>query len=291
MQEGTKPDCITCHTANPPHRNSNINSRHLKRVACTTCHIPSFAKVAPTDTFRDWSAPGELNLITGLYDPARTMQANVTPQYQFWDGISSLFYDFGTAFTPQSNGNVLMGGPAAATQTTAGAKIYPFKYHTALQPYDTVTGFLLPLKIGQFYMQGDLVNAIPLGQDALGWARNPYDFQKTERWMGLSHEVSPKENALGYSSCNTCHNTTSPKVPLKSLGYTIKTGQTTATLCSSCHGAETYSFSAVHPRHTNEGYDCSRCHNFSKAPVMLDRAGGTTFHPVLLIMRTRAGIA
>ncbi len=266
VQEGTGPNCTTCHTANPPHSNSNINSRHLKRVNCTVCHIPTFAKVAPTDMFRDWSAPGELNLATGLYDPQRTMQSNVTPRYGWWDGKSSI-YEFGTASVPGASGNVYMAGPSAASATTLGAKIFSFKHHTALQPMDAVTKYLLPLKIGQFYMQGDLVNAIPLGQDALGWPRNPYDYQKTERWMGLFHEVSPKENALGYNNaCNTCHGTTTPKVPLKSLGYTIRTGQTTAALCSSCHDSETYSFNAVHPRHTNEGYDCSRCHNFSKAP-------------------------
>lgn len=266
VQEGTGPSCTTCHTANPPHSNSNINSRHVKRVNCTVCHIPTFAKVAPTDTFRDWSAPGELNVATGLYDPARTMQKNLVPQYGWWDGKTSL-YNFGTAAVPGASGNVYMAGPAAANASTAGAKIFAFKHHTALQPIDTVTKYLLPLKIGQFYMQGDLANAIPLGQDGVGWPRNPYDYEKTERWMGLFHEVSPKENALGYNNaCTTCHGTTNPKVPLKSLGYTIKTGQTTATLCSSCHGSETYSFNAVHPRHTNEGYDCSRCHNFSKAP-------------------------
>ncbi|MHC1745002.1 MAG: multiheme c-type cytochrome [Syntrophobacteraceae bacterium] len=56
VEEGTKPDCVTCHTATPPHSNSNINNYHVKRVHCTTCHIPTFAKVAQTDMFRDWGA-------------------------------------------------------------------------------------------------------------------------------------------------------------------------------------------------------------------------------------------
>jgi hypothetical protein len=264
IEEGTKPDCTTCHTATPPHSNSNINNYHVKRVHCTTCHIPTFAKKAPTDMFRDWSAFGELNLATGLYDPARTMQGNVTPQYKFWDRVSSVFYGFGSAATPQANGNVLMAGPGAASPVTTGAKIHPFKVHTALQPVDTVTDYLLPLKIGRFYMEGDLVNAVPLGQAGVGWPANPYDYQRTERWMGLFHEVSPKEQALAASnSCTTCHGGTTTRMNLKSMGYTAK--KPTSDLCNDCHGSESYSFTAVHPRHTSRGVNCSSCHTFSRA--------------------------
>jgi hypothetical protein len=263
VEEGTRPDCITCHTATPPHSNSNINNYHVKRVHCTTCHIPTFAKSAPTDMFRDWSAHGELNTATGLYDPARTMQANVTPQYKFWDGTSQ-FYDFGTRATLQPNGNVLMAGPVASSPAGTGAKIHPFKVHTALQPMDTLTDFLLPLKIGRFYMEGDLVNAIPLGQDGLGWPRNPYDYQKTERWMGLFHEVAPREQALASNnSCTTCHGGTNTRMDLRSMGYTAK--KPASDLCNDCHGSKSYSFTSVHPRHTSKGYDCSACHNFSRA--------------------------
>jgi hypothetical protein len=263
VEEGTKPECITCHTATPPHSNSNINNYHVKRVHCATCHIPTFAKSAPTDMFRDWSAFGELNIATGLYDPARTMQSNVSPQYKFWDGKSQ-FYNFGTAATAQANGNVLMAGPVDASPTVSGAKIHPFKVHTAKQAVDLVTDYLLPLKIGRFYMEGDLVNAIPLGQDGVGWPRNAYDYQTTERWMGLFHEVSPKEQALASnSSCTTCHGGTTPRMDLKSMGYTAK--KPTSDLCNDCHSLKSYSFTAVHPRHTGKGYNCSSCHNFSRA--------------------------
>lgn len=263
IQEGTKPECTSCHTATPPHRNSNINARHLGRVHCTVCHIPTFAKNAPTDMFRDWPGTPELNTVTGLYDPARDMRSNVTPQYRFWDGKNTTFYQFGTRATPGANGFVSMAAPVGSI-TTSGAKIYAFKYHTATQPIDTVTRFLLPLKIGYFYTTGDLDAAIKYGQTAVGWAQNPYEYQDTERWMGLFHEVSPKESALGYNNaCNTCHGTTNPKVPLKTLGYTAK--KPTSDLCNDCHELESYSFNAVHPRHANEGYDCSVCHSFSKA--------------------------
>jgi len=263
VEEGSKPDCISCHSSAPPHKNTVINSSHVARVHCTACHIPKFAKSAPTDMFRDWSAFGELNTQSGLYDPARTMAAEVVPQYRFWDGRSR-FYSFGDAAVPEENGNVLMAGPAAAGPATMGAKLHPFKVHTALQPVDTVTNRLLPLKIGRFYMEGDLVNAVPLGQDGVGWQRNPYGFQSTERWMGLFHEVAPKEQALGFSdSCTSCHGGASTRMDLKSMGYAAR--KAVDDLCNDCHGSKAYAFSRVHPRHTNKGIDCSACHDFTRA--------------------------
>jgi hypothetical protein len=271
VEEGVKVDCANCHTS-APHRatttltstNANHLNTHTKRVSCNTCHIPQYAKGAPTDMFRDWSAPGELNTSTWLYDPVRSLQKALTPSYAWWNGQNQ-FYNFNTAISPGADGKVLMAGPTVASATTTGAKIYPVKIHEALQPIDTVTGKLLPLKISQFYMQGDLSNAVPLGQDAVGWPRNPYDFQETKRVMGLFHEVSPKTAAIGYNNCNACHNTTTPRVPLKGLGYTAKSGMSVNQVCSQCHGSETYSFNTAHTRSEHTREDCSRCHDFSKA--------------------------
>jgi len=157
-----------------------------------------------------------------------------------------------------------MAGPANASPATTGAKIHPFKVHAASQPIDILTKYLLPLKIGRFYMEGDLVNAVPLGQDGVGWPRNAYDFQKTERWMGLFHEVAPKEQALAYNnSCTSCHGGTTTRMNLKSMGYTAI--KPTSDLCNDCHGSQSYSFTSVHPRHTSRGYDCSTCHTFNRA--------------------------
>ena len=276
IQEGTKPDCTACHTAAPHKATTTVTAAnatrlntHAKRVACVTCHIPAFAKNAPTDMRRDWSAPGVLNLVTGLYDPARTMLSNVAPQYKWWNGVNSVFYSFGANVAPQANGKVLMAGPANATIATAGAKIHPFKVHAAKQPVETLpatTKRLLPLKMSQFYMQGDLVNAIPQGQDGVGWPRNAYTYQETERWMGLFHEVAPKEQAIGYQNCNACHNTSAPKVPLKALGYVKKASMTVSQVCSQCHGAETYSFNTAHTNSNHSSRNCNSCHDFSRAP-------------------------
>jgi len=47
------------------------------------------------------------------------------------------------------------------------------------------------------------------------------------------------------------------------MGYTAK--KPTSDLCNDCHGMQTYSFTAVHSRHTGKGINCSSCHTFSRA--------------------------
>src|SRR6266542_1293176 len=42
-----------CH-GSAPHKVAALN-RHAKRVNCSVCHIPSFAREEPTDMMRDWS--------------------------------------------------------------------------------------------------------------------------------------------------------------------------------------------------------------------------------------------
>ena len=53
-----RPYCENCHKKNAPHRTAVLN-RHAASVACTTCHIPQFAKKDATDMRRDWSKPSE----------------------------------------------------------------------------------------------------------------------------------------------------------------------------------------------------------------------------------------
>ena len=57
--------CTNCHPATP-HSDSTLN-RHTARLKCNVCHVPSFAKTAPTDMRRDWSLPG-----TSMRRPACT---------------------------------------------------------------------------------------------------------------------------------------------------------------------------------------------------------------------------
>jgi hypothetical protein len=249
--------CTNCHPAGP-HSDSTLN-RHTARLECNVCHVPMFAKTAPTDMRRDWSLPGDLNPATGLYEPHMVLQTNVTPVYRFFNGRSQ-FYQFGTPAVPAANGRVLMAGPLGSV-TEAGSKITAMKRHEGRQPVDPVTGWLLPLKIGVFFQKNDILTAITQGVAAMGWAANGHAYAETERFMGLYHEVAPKEQALG---CSSCHGGT--RMDFAALGYTPLTTYNGKPICSSCHSAKTGSFSKIHEKHvTDKRYDCSTCHTFKKA--------------------------
>jgi hypothetical protein len=250
--------CTNCHSA-APHGSRDID-KHTARVNCTVCHIPTFAKVAPTDMDRDWSRPGVLVPETGLYEPYHVKGTNVVPEYRFFNG-KSYFYQFGDPAVAGENGRIILSEPDG-TIADPGAKIHAFKHHLGNQPRDPVTGRLLPLKIGKFFETGQIAAAAELGATGVGWAYNGYEFAGTERYLGLFHEVAPKGSAL---TCNSCHNG-GTRLDFAALGYTPNATRNGRALCSSCHGSESASFSSVHSRHvTNYGYDCSTCHGFSRA--------------------------
>jgi hypothetical protein len=257
--------CTNCHT---PEHNEDIR-KHTARVNCTVCHIPIFAKVAGTDMNRDWSRPGELVEAKGLYEPAHEKDTHVVPEYRFFNG-KSYFYQFGDPVDVGENGRVVMSAPEGNIGDSA-AKIYAFKHHLATQPVEPHNGRLLPLKIGKFFETGEIDEAVNLGATAVSWYENgdivDYEFADTERYMGLFHEVAPKEQAL---SCNDCHNGGS-RLDFVALGYTPKATYNSKPLCASCHKDETNEwpeeyFKKVHAKHVNDKkLDCSKCHNFSSA--------------------------
>ncbi len=250
--------CTNCHPS-APHGDSRLN-RHTARVDCTTCHIPRFAKAAATDMHRDWSAPGDIDPVKRLYEPHHTAATNVVPQYRFWNGTSS-FYQFGDPAVPGPSGRIVMSEPVG-TVGSPGARIFPFKRHTALQPIDPATRVLLPLKIGVFFQTGAVDAAVEQGVAAVGWQDRGHEFAETERWMGIFHEVAPKEQAL---SCASCH-PAAGRLDFAALGYTPLATRNGKPLCQSCHGRKELGFYDVHRKHVDsERIDCSGCHSFSAA--------------------------
>jgi hypothetical protein len=249
--------CTNCHSTSP-HDRSDLN-RHTAKVNCTVCHIPAFARQSPTDMERDWSKPGDQDLVKKLWDPHMVRQKNVTPEYKFFNSKSTA-YNFGDQAIPGSNGRILMSGPVGDV-TDPAAKLNAFKHHLGTQPIDPVDQKLLPLKIGIFFQTGDLAPAVSEGVKAVNWTDHGHAFANTERYLGVFHEVAPKENAL---SCNDCHG--GARVNFQALGYAAKTQNNGRPLCSSCHESESYNFTQVHQKHVREeGFDCLRCHNFSRA--------------------------
>ena len=257
--------CTNCHSQRP--HNNNTIDKHTARVDCTVCHIPEFAKVASTDMVRDYSKPPTLDPARQLYDPNMERASNVKPEIAFWNGTSE-FYQFGSQATLDSSARVLMAGPLGDINDGA-AKLFAFKHHLAVLPHDPVSGRILPMKMGILFQSGDVDRAITVGVSELGWSLpQGYDFIGAERYMGIFHEVSPANDALG---CNDCHNG-GTRVDFTALGYRPRPERDpniAANCASGCHGNESDEWSAstfftqVHARHVDrQGFTCSRCHGF-----------------------------
>ncbi len=278
-----KMGCEDCHTSSP-HQEDRLN-KHTARVNCTVCHIPEYAKVAGTDMFRDWSVPGEYNDTKGLCEPYMELETNLVPEYGFFNGYSKIiaFGDNTAAFT--KNGVVQMAVPEGNIND---GKINAFKRHTGKQPVETAaTSRLLPLKIGMFFKgynnNCDNVDAaIRKGAQLVGWVADPadlnYTFADTERYMGLFHEVAPKDKAL---SCTDCHSGSDEgRLDFEALGYETKPTHNGEPLCESCHnlrgkkhrygeawdGTTARTFEKIHKTHVDKKeYNCNTCHYFDSA--------------------------
>lgn len=256
-------NCGVCH-GERPHDSREIND-HTAKLNCTVCHIPSFAKVAATDMSRDWSQPGDLVAAKGLYEPHHEKGLDVTPVYRWFNGQSA-FYQFGEPAQAGPNGRIPLAEPLGDVQDPA-AKLYAFKYHQGNQPMDPATGRLLPLKIGKFFESGQIDEAVKLGAEAVGWTYNGHSFAKTERYMGLFHEVAPSDEAL---ACNDCHSG-GQRLDFDALGYGRLASRNGRPLCSSCHEDESDEwsgnelFAKIHDKHVDDkGLDCASCHGFSR---------------------------
>jgi hypothetical protein len=153
-----------------------------------------------------------------------------------------------------------MAGPLGSIQDP-GAKIHALKSHLGVQPIDSITKRLLPLKMGIFYQTGDVATAVAQGAAAVGWPYSGHEFANTERKLGLYHQVAPKDSAL---SCTSCHGTT--RMNFAELGYRPLATRNGRPLCGSCHGLKSASFFAIHDKHVGDKrLDCSTCHAFSRA--------------------------
>ena len=99
--------------------------------------------------------------------------------------------------------HVLLGDPDV---DDPGAKIWPFKVHLAVQPYDTQHNYLMqPVTSGQggFWNEFDWDQALRLGAEVTGMDYSgDYGFAATAMYWPQTHMVAPKEDAL---SCQQCH--------------------------------------------------------------------------------------
>ena len=216
-------ECEQCHTSKP--HESDIVNEHTVKVACQTCHIPTYAKVNSTKTHWDWSKAGDLRngkpyvtkdslgnetyqSIKGKIDWGR----NLTPEYKWFNGTADhyLLTDTATVFPIVLN-------PFKGDYQDPDAKIYPVKVMRSVQPYDPVNKRLLSPKLwdkevgkGAYWKDFNWVTSLKAGMEYLNLPYSgQYTFEKTESNWIVNHMVSPKENSL---KCESCHQQTNSQI-------------------------------------------------------------------------------
>ncbi|CAD5373212.1 Cytochrome c [Rubrivivax sp. A210] len=194
-----------CHTATPHGAVTNgaALNRHTAKVACQTCHIPSFAKVVAgvgfaTEMARDWQAPEVSQTACsgrGGWLPKEIKASNVRPTYKWFDGTSRVAV-LGESLTGMPTRTVdattaaqlgistgatayILGNPNGAVNTAA-AKIYPMKEHwgklarsttapgSASNPAGVPTNTLIPHSVSEFFRTGSFCRSV-----ASGLGQNP----------------------------------------------------------------------------------------------------------------------
>jgi hypothetical protein len=261
----------TCH----PTKNSLTSghstvdtNHHMTRVACQTCHLPKYAKNAndttateATETNRTWEA-NEWNTTLLRYEPLPTKANDLMPKYAFWNGTSWGNNLTNVAVIDPVTGYYKISRPNGAINDAAGTKLYPFKYKTAQQPLDTTNGQLIALNTATFFATGNYNQAVLDGLANMGRTGDAWKTVTTDEYQVLNHQIPPASgNVL---ACADCHKNTT-RMNLPAMGYTVKGALTT--ICAQCHGSKSNpGFQSVHDRHVKGyGYDCSFCHNFSRA--------------------------
>ena len=210
-------ECEHCHGENP--HDTAVLNEHTIKVACQTCHIPTYAKANATKMTWDWSTAGRLengqpfethdkngNLVYASIKGTFTWATNVTPEYEWFNGTASHYLlgdRIGTARPVAIN--TLYGSYA-----DRASKIVPVKIHRANQIYDPKTGLLIQPKLfaptageGAFWKDFDWQRSAAEGMKTVGLPYSgTYAFVATEMTLPLNHMVAPKGQAVG---CSQCH--------------------------------------------------------------------------------------
>jgi octaheme c-type cytochrome (tetrathionate reductase family) len=216
-------NCTDCH-AGTPHKNNPRLDMHVDRIACQTCHVPTFARTLPTKVWWDWSTAGKDQMVVkdryGLptYDKMKgdfRWAKDVVPVYIWFNGSSE---------------RVLMGEKVDASKIVhlnnpngsradRASKITPFKLMRGKQPYDSSTGQIAVPHLfgpGGYWQTYDWSTAIGNGMKLAGlnYSGN-FGWVETDMYWKVNHMVVPKAQAL---RCDDCHQARG-RMDWKALGY------------------------------------------------------------------------
>jgi octaheme c-type cytochrome (tetrathionate reductase family) len=221
--------CTDCHRGDV-HKNSLLN-RHAGKIACQTCHIPTFAKAKPTKVWWDWSTAGKDVKPEEVkkdaygekqYDRMKgdfAWNKEIVPTYYWYNGTVDRVL-LGDKIDPT---RVVKLSAAKGSRTDPNSRIFPFKVMRGKQPYDSenmtvavVNVFGPPTSESAYWVHYDWNKAIAAGMKA---ADQPYSGKfgwiETSMVWPVNHMVAPREKAL---KCADCHGAKG-RLDWKALGY------------------------------------------------------------------------
>jgi octaheme c-type cytochrome (tetrathionate reductase family) len=204
--------CEKCHGPTPHGVAGMLGSHlddHVRTIACETCHIPSVARTTPTLLRRDYSAAGrdlpEAKDQFGMPTYAKQFGTLVwgmdqVPDYLWSDGSRRVAL-IGDKIDPA--GVVSLNAPVGEKRNP-NARIFPFKTHTAVQPYDSKNLTLaIPKLFEDYWLNFDWGQAIAAGMKSVGQKYSgEFGFVETRMYSSIHHAVVPARAALG---CADCH--------------------------------------------------------------------------------------
>ena len=206
--------CESCHSSEP-HKNDSKMNDHTDVVSCQACHIPTYARVNPTEMWWDWSKAGKMKdgkpyveegpFGKPVYKSIKgefKWEKNVVPEY-FWSNGSQTSTTADDVIDPAQ---IVKVSHPVGDRTDPESRIFPFKIHRGKQPYDKVHKKLLaPMLSGEkgYWETFDMNAAIEHGNKTIGIPYSgEFDYVETTYAFPITHMVAPKENAV---NCTQCH--------------------------------------------------------------------------------------
>ncbi len=220
--------CKSCHSASPHSvatiEGNKLNS-HTKKVACETCHIPTFARGGvATKTDWDWRTMGKLNAKGEGYNEEGYTQGNgehrhtyksikgsfkyaenVKPMYAWFNGKMN-YLTIDQKF--DSSKQPIEVNHFKGSYDDPDSRIYPFKQMHTIQPYDKGNNTLVYMELWgdddtSLWGNYDFGKAIKVGMEKYKIPYSgEYGFVKTVSYWPINHMVTPKDKAL---KCEECH--------------------------------------------------------------------------------------
>ncbi len=214
--------CEDCHTSTPHEK--EILNEHPMKVACQTCHIPTYAKANSTKMYWDWSQAGKLkdgkpytiedslgNHVYMSIKGAFVWARDVKPDYIWFNGTSSHYV---AGDVVEDTTKTLILNKLHGSYNDPESKIIPVKIHLAKQPFDPVNKILIQPKLyspnpgeGAYWKDFDWVRASESGMKTVGLPfSGKVSFIETAMYWPVNHMVAPKEQTVQCKECHTRQN-------------------------------------------------------------------------------------